>query len=263
MINLKMAHNYHVVTNSPWPLTATISAFSLFLGFVLLLSGKIGGTLLSLLALISLLISMTFWFLDINIESSYQGEHTVVVQKGISLGFLLFVISEACVFFGLFFAFFYNSLVPSIEIGSFWPPVGIVTLDYTSVPLFNTIILLTSGFSITAAHNFILNRDFLPSFFYLFLTLFLGLLFSFFQYFEYANSLFTLTDSVYGSSFFILTGCHAFHIIVGSFLLLFSLIRLAFNHFSNFRHLLFSFSALYWHFVDAIWLFLFLVLYIW
>jgi len=260
---LKFAYSYHIVTASPWPLTTSISLFSLLLGNVLLFQNKIGGLEISTCSFFSLILSGWFWFKDIIIESTYKGEHTEKVQKGISLGFLLFVISEICVFFSLFFAFFYNALVPGIETGGLWPPIGIITLDYKSIPLLNTLILLSSGFSITACHNYIINKHYSNSFFFLFLTIFLGLVFSFFQYIEYFSSFFTLTDSVFGSSFFILTGCHALHIIVGTLMLLFSLFRLSFSHFSNFRHLNFSFSAIYWHFVDAVWLFLYLIVYCW
>lgn len=260
---MRIAHSYHLVTNSPWPLTTAISIFSMLIGTTLFLHNKIGGIEITSLSLISLFLSLYFWWKDVIIEGTYRGEHTDKVQKGITLGFILFVISEICVFFSLFFAYFYNALVPSIEVGGLWPPIGIMTLDYKSVPLLNTLILLCSGFSITACHNYIINKQYSNSFFFLFITILLGSIFTYFQYFEYFNSFFTISDSVFGSSFFILTGCHALHILIGTFMLIISLFRLSLSHFTNFHHLNFSFSAIYWHFVDAVWLILYLVIYCW
>lgn len=259
---MRIAHSYHLVTNSPWPLTTVITITSTLLGIILKMNNKIGALELISLSIIGLCYSIFYWLKDIVIEGTYRGEHTEIVQKGLNLGFILFVVSEVCVFFGLFFAYFYNSLVPSIELGGIWPPVGILTLDYKAVPLLNTLILLSSGFSITACHNYIINRNFSKSFFYLFLTILFGLVFIYFQYLEYFSSFFTISDSVFGSSFFILTGCHGVHIILGTTFLFFALIRLSLSHFTHFHHLHFSTAAIYWHFLDVVWLFLYFVLYI-
>lgn len=268
---MKIAFSYHLVSNSPWPIMVAISGFSLLLGnilsyqniYIYLNNICIKGNSIIILSLINFIFSSFFWFKDIIIEGTYRGEHTEKVQKGLNLGFILFVLSEVCVFFGLFFAYFYNGLVPSIEVGGLWPPIGIITLDYKSIPLLNTLILLSSGFSITACHNFIINKNYSKSFYYLFITILLGLFFAYLQYTEYFNSSFTITDSVFGSSFFILTGCHGLHIIIGTSLLIFTLIRLSFSHFSHSHHLQFSTAAIYWHFLDAIWLLLFFILYCW
>lgn len=260
---MKLAYSYHLVTNSPWPLTTSISVFSLLLGNILCFQNKIGGIELITLSLIGLIYSSYYWLKDIVIEGTYRGEHTKKVQQGLNIGFILFVVSEVCVFFGLFFAYFYNALVPAIEVGGLWPPIGITTLDYKAVPLFNTIILLCSGFSITACHNYILNKDYSKSFYYLFITILLGVVFIYFQYVEYFSSFFTISDSVFGSSFFLLTGCHGLHIIIGTTFLFFTLLRLALSHFSNHHHLQFTAAAIYWHFLDAVWLILYFVLYCW
>lgn len=260
---MRLAYSYHLVTNSPWPLTTSISAFSLLLGNILSYQKKLGGIELISLSIIGLIISSIFWFKDIIIEGTYRGEHTDKVQKGLNLGFILFVVSEVCVFFGLFFAYFYNALVPAIEVGGLWPPIGIITLDFKAVPLLNTLILLSSGFSITACHNYLLNKDFSKSFSYLFLTILLGIIFAYFQYFEYYSSFFTISDSVFGSSFFLLTGCHGLHILIGTTFLIFTLLRLALSHFSHTHHLQFSAAAIYWHFLDAVWLLLYFILYCW
>lgn len=260
---MKIGNSYHIVTNSPWPITTAISVLSILLGNVLLFQNKIGGIELTIVSGIATIYSGYYWFKDIIVEGTYIGDHTEKVEKGLNLGFILFVVSEICVFFGLFFAYFYNALVPSIEVGGIWPPIGITTLDYKAVPLLNTLILLSSGFTITAAHNYILNRNYSQSFLYLLLTVGLGLIFIYFQYFEYMSSSYTIADSVFGSSFFILTGCHGLHIIVGTTFLLFTLLRLSLSHFSSHHHLHFSSAAIYWHFLDAVWLILYFVLYIW
>lgn len=257
---MKLGHSYHLVQVSPWPLTTGISVLSLIIGNISLWE-KEGGEELIILAILSLIYSLYYWFKDIIIEGTYRGEHTKKVQKSLSLGFILFVVSEICVFFGLFFAYFYNALVPSIEVGGIWPPIGIITLDYKAIPLLNTIILLSSGFSITACHNYILNKDYNKSILYLLITILLGLIFIYFQYLEYFSSSFTIADSVFGSSFFILTGCHGLHIIIGTTFLFFTLLR--FSHFSNYHHLQFSSAAIYWHFLDAVWLLLYFILYCW
>lgn len=261
---------FHIVTLSPWPLTTTISITSVILSIVFkaenitilenfspLLEEKDGLTI----SIFSLIFSIFNWFYDIIIEGSYQGEHTKRIQKGITLGFILFVISEVCVFFGLFFAYFYNSLIPSVFIGSIWPPIGIIALNWKSIPLYNTLLLLSSGVTITITQNEILSNNLKRTIIYLYSTLFFGITFLELQYFEFISSPFTIADSVFGSSFFILTGCHGLHIIIGLSLLSFTLFRL---YFSSLLHpLQFSLAAIYWHFLDAVWLFIYIILYIW
>lgn len=258
---MRIGHSYHLVEVSPWPITTGISVLSLLLGNVMLFNNKEYGLELIIVSILSIIYSTYYWFKDIIIEGTYRGEHTKKVERGLNIGFMLFVISEVCVFFGLFFAYFYNSLVPTIEVGGIWPPLGIVTLDYKALPLFNTLILLSSGFSIIACHNYILNRNYNKSIFYLLLTIILGLAFIYFQYIEYYSSAFTIADSVYGSSFFILTGCHGLHIIIGTTFLLLTLIR--FSHFTNHHHVQFTSAAIYWHFLDVVWLALYFILYCW
>jgi len=136
-------------------------------------------------------------------------------------------------------------------------------MDYKSVPLLNTAILFFSGISITATHNYLINKNKKLSIFYLFLTIFLGLSFVYFQYFEYFNALFTISDSVFGSNFFLITGFHGIHVIIGVIFLIVTFIRLIFNHF-YFNHFLgFNFSSIYYHFVDVIWIFVYAILYCW
>lgn len=265
---------YHLVENSPWPFTSAFSVFSLLFGFILSaqyplhISGDVNKTsfcyLLTFLSLISLLISMTCWWSDIIKEGSKRGEHTLKVQTNLTLGFILFVISEICIFSSFFFSYFYSSLIPDPKsLGGLWPPMGIETMDYKSVPLLNTAILFFSGISITATHNFLINKNKISSIFYLFITILLGLFFVYFQYFEYFNALFSISDSVFGSNFFLITGFHGIHVIIGVIFLIVTLLRLIFNHF-YFNHFLgFNFSSIYYHFVDVVWIFVFAILYCW
>lgn len=265
---------YHLVENSPWPLTTAISVFSLLFGFILSAQYPLHITdnfnktnfcyILTILSFFSLLISVTCWWSDVIKEGSKRGEHTLKVQNNLTLGFILFVVSEVFIFASFFFSYFYSSLIPDPKsFGGLWPPMGIETMDYKSVPLLNTAILFFSGISITATHNYLINKNKISSIFYLFITISLGLLFAYFQYFEYFNALFTISDSVFGSNFFLITGFHGIHVIIGVIFLFITFLRLIFNHF-YFNHFLgFNFSSIYYHFVDVVWIFVFAILYCW
>lgn len=273
-INYFVNFPYHLVENSPWPFTTAISVFSLLLGFILSAQYPLHITnnlfktnfsyILILFSLISLIISVSCWWSDVIKEGSKRGEHTLKVQNNLTLGFILFVISEIAIFSSFFFSYFYISLIPDPKsFGGMWPPIGIETMDYKSVPLLNTAILFFSGISITATHNYLINKNKKSAIFYLFITIFLGLLFVYFQYFEYFNSLFSISDSVFGSNFFLITGFHGIHVIIGVIFLIVTFLRLIFNHF-YFNHFLgFNFSSIYYHFVDVIWIFVFAILYCW
>lgn len=256
---------YHLVENSPWPFTTALSIFSMLLGFVLSMQNQTKYCyILTIFSIVSLTFSVYHWWNDIIKEGSKRGEHTLKVQNNLTIGFILFVVSEAMIFISFFFSYFYNSLIPDPKVfGGIWPPVGIEAMDYKSVPLLNTAILFFSGISITATHNYLINKNKKSSIFYLFITILLGLLFVYFQYFEYFNALFTISDSVFGSSFFLITGFHGIHVIIGVAFLFVTFLRLIFNHFF-FNHFLgFNFSSIYYHFVDVIWIFVYAVLYCW
>ncbi len=272
--NLYVNFPYHLVENSPWPITTALSVFSLLFGFILCaqypfhITNDLNKTnfcyLLVLLSFVSLIISLYCWWADVIKEGSKRGEHTLKVQNNLNIGFILFVISETAMFSSFFFSYFYSSLIPDPKsFGGLWPPMGIETMDYKSVPLLNTAILFFSGISITATHNYLINKNKKSAIFYLLITIFLGLLFVYFQYFEYFNALFTISDSVFGSNFFLITGFHGIHVIIGVTFLIVTFLRLIFNHFF-FNHFLgFNFSSIYYHFVDVIWIFVFAILYCW
>lgn len=252
-----------LVENSIWPCTTALSSMSLLLGLVMLFHMKIGGMELVIISSISLLISLYLWWKEVIIEGTYQGLHTKEVQHNLSFGFLLFVLSEALIFFSFFFSYFYNSLIPSINVGGVWPPVGIETLDVTAIPLLNTVILFMSGISVTASQHYIVAKDRKNSILYLFITIVLGIIFVFLQYYEYKYSLFTISDSVYGASFFLLTGFHGSHVIIGVLFLTVSLIRLISYHYTENHYLNATFASIYYHFVDVIWILLYAIVYCW
>lgn len=202
------------------------------------------------------------WWKDFSRES-IVGYHTHKLESSLRVGMLLFILSEIFFFISFFWAFYDASLSPTSELGLVWPPKGITPLSVYSVPLLNTLILLTSGVTVTWCHHAIINNYFTKSVLSLFLTVSLGVYFLTMQYVEYAEAAFSLADGVYGSTFFLATGFHGIHVLVGtSFLIyvLFNLVsgKLLFNH-----HFSFEAAAWYWHFVDVVWLILFIRIYWW
>jgi heme/copper-type cytochrome/quinol oxidase subunit 3 len=221
-------------------------------------------TILYLLAF--LIIAMWCWSLNLFKESTQEGHHTLRVQLALKYGMLLFLVSEAMLFFPFFWAFFHGSLSPSIALGAIWPPIGIKdleTLDPFMLPLLNTIVLLSSGIALIAAHRAILigHKTFIVNMMYIAISF--GIFFSWLQFLEYGLTKFTINDGLYGSVFFMLTGLHGFHVIVGTTLLIISYWRTVINNFSTNHHIGFETAAWYWHFVDVVWLGVFAFVYIW
>jgi heme/copper-type cytochrome/quinol oxidase subunit 3 len=213
-----------------------------------------------------ILIVLWSWGRELVREATYEGYHTSYVVTGLKYGMLLFLASEAMLFFPFFWAFFHASLSPAVTVGGVWPPEGIrleETLDAFMLPLVNTVVLLTSGVALVAAHRAIIAgcRPIVLSGLYIAISL--GILFSWLQYLEYGLAKYTLGDGLYGSTFFMLTGLHGFHVIVGTCLLLIAYWRAVQGHFSRQHHALFEFAAWYWHFVDVVWLFVFAFVYCW
>ena len=206
---------------------------------------------------------MFVWFRDVVREGTFQGHHTKVVQKGLKMGMILFITSEVMFFFAFFWGFFHSSLAPTVELGSVWPPMGINVLNPWEVPLLNTAILLCSGVTVTWAHHALVAGSRSQALSGLFLTISLGVIFTMLQAFEYLEASFTIADSVYGSCFYMATGFHGFHVLVGTLFLAVCLFRLYNHHFTRQHHLGFEAAAWYWHFVDVVWLFLFVSIYWW
>jgi len=164
-------------------------------------------------------------------------------------------------FLSFFWSFFHSSLSPDIFIGQKWPCSGIKTFNPISIPLLNTIILLSSGISLTASHHYIILGKKKKSELFLFFTIILGIYFSIIQYVEYKEASFSIADSIYGSCFFIATGFHGIHVLIGTVFLTVCLFRIIKNHFSSYHHFGFESAAWYWHFVDVVWLFLYICIY--
>jgi cytochrome c oxidase subunit 3 len=210
-----------------------------------------------------ILFMMFVWWRDIIREGTFEGQHTVSVQTSLRIGVLLFILSEVMFFFAFFWAFFHSSFNPSYSIGGVWPPVFLEVLNPWSIPLLNTLLLLSSGASVTWAHHSIVFGSKQQAVLSLQITLLLATLFTALQGFEYATSSFTISDGVYGSTFFMATGFHGFHVFIGTCFLFVCLVRVYLNHFTKEHHFGFEAAAWYWHFVDVVWLFLFVTIYWW
>nr|YP_010890049.1 cytochrome c oxidase subunit III [Bargmannia lata]WJJ70061.1 cytochrome c oxidase subunit 3 [Bargmannia lata] len=252
-------HPYHLVNPSPWPYIIGCGVLLLTSGLVIFFSySKI---FIFFIGFFIIIFTMILWFKDIIRESTYQGLHTKSVLSGLKIGFILFIISEILLFFSFFWAFFHSSLSPSIEIGLLWPPLNIEALNPFSIPLLNTAILLSSGATVTWTHHCLLKGEKKNVLKALSLTISLGILFTLFQVFEYYEASFSISDSVYGAVFFIATGFHGFHVLIGTLFLGICLIRINFSHFTISHHFGFEAASWYWHFVDVVWLFLFICIY--
>ena len=267
----KRSHLFHIINPSPWPFFVSMSLFNVLAGVILWVNRYIIGGNIILISFIILALFVQFWFTDIVRESSFEGRHSIYVQKGLKLGMILFILSEVMFFFGFFWAYFHFSLSPAIEIGCLWPPYSIQVFDYLHIPLYNTFILLVSGVCVTwCHHNIILKKNetvdkYLveDTIIALILTILLAIHFTGYQIVEYTEASFNISDSVYGSIFFMATGFHGFHVLVGTFFLFVCLIRLLKGHFSVNHHLGLEFAIWYWHFVDVVWLFLYVCVYWW
>lgn len=263
VLNQTQAHGYHLVDPSPWPVVSTIATYGWFINIALLTNGYINNPSVLLINSLVLAISILIWTKDIVQESTYQGKHTSLVKNGLLLGFILFIISEAMFFVGIFWAYGHSALNPVIELGSQWPPVGIQTIGPFDLPLFNTIVLLASGATITYCHHALIANDYYNSLYSLIATVLLAILFTACQYIEYTNCLFTISDSVFGSTFFLGTGFHAYHILTGTVFISVCIIRLYKLQFNPQRHINLLVTIWLWHFLDIVWLFLFVIFYYW
>lgn len=208
--------------------------------------------------------SMIVWWRDVIREATFEGQHTLEVQRGLKEGMILFIVSEAMLFFAFFWAYFHSSLSPSVELGAIWPPTGIEVLNPWHVPLLNTAILLSSGATVTWAHHaLIARRSRAETIQGLGLTIFLGLIFTGLQGMEYYEASFTIADSVYGATFYSTTGLHGIHVIIGTLFLTVCFFRLLNYHYTTNHHLGLEAAILYWHFVDYVWLLVFICYYVW
>lgn len=256
-------HKYHIVDVSPWPIAGAFSGFFLTIGLVFYMHKYDFGLLILIIGVISLLLTMYLWWRDIIRESTFLGKHTLSVQLGLKIGVILFIISEILFFISFFWAYFHSSIAPTLELGCIWPPIGIDIFNPYKIPLLNTSILILSGITVTYTHHCLIVGYFNQSKNGLLITIILALIFTLLQLLEYLESPFNISDSSYGSSFFIATGFHGFHVIIGTIFLIVCFLRKKNYQYTRQRHIGFEFAAWYWHFVDVIWLFLYLSIYLW
>ncbi len=268
-------HDYHLVNPSPWPFVGSLSAFVMAIGAVMtmkamtMLGLKLGPLLLGM-GFLGVLLTMAGWWIDV-VKEAHSGDHTRVVQIHHRYGMMMFIASEVMFFVAWFWAYFDASIYSNEAIqyarveklGGTWPPKGIEVFNPWHLPLLNTLILLTSGTTVTWAHHALLNGDREGLKKGLWLTVILGALFTAVQAYEYGHAAFSFSGHIYGATFFMATGFHGAHVLIGTIFLGVCLYRAYNLHFTPERHLGFEFAAWYWHFVDVVWLFLFAAIYLW
>jgi len=277
----KPNHDYHILDPSPWPALGSLGALVMAIGAIGLMRWNNGDVLdlagvdvsgwgIFAVGLIIVLATMAGWWVD-TVKESLHGDHTPVVKLHLRYGMILFIASEVMFFVAWFWAYFDVALFPGAAnvpsrldvTGGVWPPETIETFDPWHLPLFNTMILLLSGTTVTWAHHALLEDDREGLLQGLICTVLLGLLFTTVQAYEYTHAAFSFDGNIYGATFFMATGFHGFHVIVGTIFLAVCLFRAYAGQFTTTRHFGFEAAAWYWHFVDVVWLFLFLTIYIW
>ncbi|GJE77666.1 MULTISPECIES: cytochrome c oxidase subunit 3 [Methylorubrum] len=268
-------HDYHIINPSPWPLLGAFSGFLMAFGAVFWMKGLSAGGLaigpyVFGAGTLGVLYTMLSWWKDVTHEAN-SGDHTRVVQLHHRYGMIMFIASEVMFFVAWFWAYFEAAVYTADPIqatrveftGGVWPPKGIEAFDPWHLPLLNTLILLTSGTTVTWAHHALLHGDRKGLKMGLWLTIILGVLFTACQAYEYAHAHFGFSGSIYSSTFFMATGFHGAHVIIGTIFLAVCLLRTYQGDFTPKQHLGFEFAAWYWHFVDVVWLFLFAAIYVW
>ena len=256
---------YHLVDPSPWPLCGALGGGILVFGIVTAAHGS--GYIPLALGILLILGTMFMWWRDVLTESGTVGLHSPVVRLGLRYGMTLFIASEVMFFVGFFWAYFHFALYPQHVLGTAtpaWPPIGVHTFDPFQLPLMNTLILLLSGTTVTWAHHALIHGNRKHLIMGLGFTILLGMTFTTFQALEYSEAPFKfIGGGVYPSTFFLATGFHGFHVIVGTAFLIVCWFRARNDQFTPERHFGFEAAAWYWHFVDVVWLFLFVAIYLW
>ncbi|MEB8387500.1 cytochrome c oxidase subunit 3 [Rhodobacteraceae bacterium KMM 6894] len=262
-------HDYHILTPSLWPLLGAVAGFVMLFGAVMWMSPQMDNNQpwVFLIGLLGVLYVMFGWWSE-TIAENQAGDHTPVVRIGLRYGFIMFIMSEAMFFAAWFWSFFKHAMYPMGEMSPIidgpWPPAGIETFDPWHLPLINTLILLCSGAAATWAHHALVhenNRKDMKS--GLLLAVLLGVLFTVFQAYEYSHAAFGFSGNIYGANFFMATGFHGFHVVIGTIFLFICYLRTVRGHFTPDNHIGLEAAAWYWHFVDVVWLFLFAAVYIW
>nr|AKM70228.1 cytochrome oxidase subunit III [Anoecia fulviabdominalis] len=257
----KINQPYFILSLSPWPILMSINTFNFMISNIMLMNFMLN-KIFTLNIILMLMIAM-IWWRDIIRESTFQGNHNFFIMNLIKFSMILFIIFEMFLFISFFWNFLHNSLAPSIELGLNWPPKNIKFFNPTLIPLLNTIILLTSSFTVTLFHFYLLNNNKKKTVKLMIYTIILSMYFIILQGIEYKQATFTFSDSIFGSSFFMATGFHGLHVIIGTIFLILNLIRMTKLHISYIHHISFELAAWYWHFIDIIWLFLYMTFYWW
>lgn len=247
-------HPFHILPSSPWPILTSFSVLVVAIGTVLMMH-KVDKVTFAI-GVGGLILALFGWWRDVIIESNTQNTHTTEVQIGLKIGFALFIVSEIMFFVAFFWSYFYSSMAAGL-----WPPKDLVLINPFRLPYLNTLILLLSGTTITWAHHTLLNNDIKNTAKAILYTVCLGAVFTVIQVFEYMHSAFSIKDGIYPSNFFLITGFHGFHVLVGSIFLFICFLRAKRNEFTPQHHVGFEAAAWYWHFVDVVWLFLFVSIY--
>ncbi|MDX1540131.1 MAG: cytochrome c oxidase subunit 3 [Geminicoccaceae bacterium] len=263
-------HDYHLVDPSPWPAIGSVAAFILVAGGLMYMHEVGGWQLVLLLGFLGVITTMFFWWRDV-VQESRHGDHTGVVSYGLRMGMVLFITSEVLFFFAFFWAYFWGAIYhpdPAAVADYTWLPEGAHPVPTWDIPLLNTLILLLSGTTVTWAHHAVREGDNATGAKALALTVTLGVIFTGFQAYEYVHTIyaregFTISDGIFGSTFYMATGFHGFHVIIGTTFLLVCTMRAWYGHFRADKHIGLEAAAWYWHFVDVVWLFLFVWVYWW
>jgi len=286
MAGSEVKHDYHLVDPSWWPAVGSIAAFVMAIGAVAymhtgvnadgtLTGGLFGvrGSWLLIIGAAMVVFTMIVWWADVIREHEHDGHQTPVVQVSLRYGMILFIASEVMFFLAWFWAWFNMFLFPEAhtvfnnDVGAWetmgWPPAGVEMFDPWHLPLLNTLILLTSGTTVTWAHHALQEGNRKAAIQGLWLTVLLGAAFTGVQLFEYSHAAFGFSGNIYGATFFMATGFHGFHVFIGTVFLAVCLARLYRGHFKPDQHFGFEAAAWYWHFVDVVWLFLFACIYVW
>lgn len=253
-------NKFHLVTQRPWPILVSIQLWSTMLNVVIINQIKNNKTLINIAILI--LISFMWWNNTIK-ETNEEGIHQNKTIRRIKIGILMFIISEVMFFTRFFWSYFHSIIRPNVELGQSWPPKEIKTFNPINVPILNTIILIRSGFSITHAHHLMIKNKINKAVKMITITVIIGIYFSALQGIEYMQAEFSINDSSYGTTFFIATGFHGIHVLVGSSYIIINLLIIKKIYLTKINHIGFEIATWYWHFVDVVWLFLYISVYWW
>ena len=254
-------HPWHLVDPSPWPIVGSAAAFLLTIGAIYYMHDDMPWVMIA--GVVLTFVTMIMWWRDVVREATFQDQHTAPVQIGLRFGMALFIGSEVMFFVAWFWAYFNASLFPTEQIGSVWPPEGVITFHAWDLPFLNTLILLTSGVTVTWAHHALREGNRQQMLFGLAVTILLGMAFTAVQAYEYGYAPFGFQEGIYPTTFFMATGFHGFHVIIGTIFLIVTFFRAYAGHFKPDHHFGFEAAAWYWHFVDVVWLFLFTCIYWW